>query len=95
MNIVLTAKQVEKISKALADPYRLQIMDLVNKDKEWVKCVSIIECINLAQSTISHHISQLVEAELLIAEKDGRNVKYVINQEVLSGYIAYLNHFKS
>ena len=95
MNTVLTAKQVEKISKALADPYRLQIMDLVNKDKEWVKCVSIVECINLAQSTISHHISQLVEAELLIAEKDGRNVKYVINQEVLSGYIAYLNNFKS
>ena len=95
MNRKLSAKEIEKISKAMGDPYRLKIMDLVNNDKEWVQCVAIVNCIDLAQSTISHHINQLVDAELLIAEKDGRNVKYLINQEVLEGYISYLSHFSA
>jgi len=93
MNRVLTAKEIEKISKALGDPYRLKIMDLINKEREWVQCVSIIGCIGLAQSTISHHINQLVDAELLVAEKDGRNVKYLVNQEIFDAYISYLSHF--
>jgi ArsR family transcriptional regulator len=49
---------------------------------------------NLAQSTISHHLNQLVDADLLHAEKDGRNARYKINQEVLGDYVTYLGDFK-
>jgi len=90
----MNAKQVEKISKALGDPYRLKIMEMVKQQKEdWMQCACIAQNIDLAQSTISHHISQLVDADLLIAVKDGRNVQYRVNKEVMAEYVKFLNVF--
>ena len=89
----MTPKQIEKISKALGDPYRLKIMEAIrkNEEKDWLPCTAVVEMLDLAQSTVSHHIKQLVDADLLIAEKDGRNAKYRVNKEVLSAYIGYFN----
>jgi ArsR family transcriptional regulator len=50
--------------------------------------------LDLAQSTVSHHIKQLVDADLLVAEKDGRNAKYKVNKEVFGAYIAFLAPFQ-
>ncbi|MBW4888559.1 metalloregulator ArsR/SmtB family transcription factor [Mucilaginibacter sp. HMF5004] len=86
-------KKVEKISKALGDPYRLKIMGMV-KQQSTMQCACIVDNIDLAQSTISHHINLLVDADLLIADKDGRNYKYQINQPVFSEYIQFLAAFE-
>jgi ArsR family transcriptional regulator len=88
----MDAKKVERISKALGDPYRLKIMEMV-KNQEWLQCAVICENIGLAQSTISHHISQLVDADLLITEKDGRNMLYKVNKVVINEYVNFLNVF--
>ena len=90
----LDIKEIEKISKALGDPYRLKIMEAINKQDEWTQCSALLEMFDLAQSTVSHHIKQLVDADLLIAEKDGRNCKYEVNKEVFSSYINFLSPFK-
>jgi ArsR family transcriptional regulator, arsenate/arsenite/antimonite-responsive transcriptional repressor len=95
MNMKLDLKKIEKISKALGDPYRLKIMEMIKKRKECTQCTTIVETVDLAQSTVSHHIKQLIDADLLVAEKDGRNARYHINQEVLDGYIKYLTQYKS
>ena len=95
MNTRLDLKKIEKISKALGDPFRLKVMDMIKKQKAPCQCTSIVENLDLAQSTVSHHIKQLVDADLLIAEKDGRNANYQINQEVLDAYIKFLNQYKS
>ncbi len=95
--MILDHKKVERISKALGDPYRLKIMDMVKmqcQQNNWMQCACIADNIELAQSTISHHISQLVDADLLIAEKDGRNAKYRVNKEVMTAYVNFLNQFK-
>jgi ArsR family transcriptional regulator len=91
----LDNKKIEKISKALGDPYRLQIMEAIRKENDWLQCVVVVEMFDLAQSTVSHHVNQLVDAELLIAEKDGRNARYKINKEVFGAYIKYLSHFEA
>ncbi|PJJ80156.1 ArsR/SmtB family transcription factor [Mucilaginibacter auburnensis] len=92
----LDAKKVEKISKALGDSYRLQIMAMAkSQDDACLKCACIIDNIGLAQSTISHHLSQLVDADLLIATKDGRNVNYRVNKETMDSYLKFLSAFKS
>lgn len=93
MNSKLDLKKVEKISKALGDPFRLKMMEMIKKQKNACQCTSIVEKLDLAQSTISHHIKQLVDADLLIAEKEGRNFSYTINQPVLSAYIQYLSQY--
>ncbi len=93
--MILDHKKVERISKALGDPYRLKIMDMAKcQGEDWMQCACIGSQIDLAQSTISHHISQLVDAELLITEKDGRNAKYRVNKEVLAAYVNFLNQLQ-
>ena len=91
----LDNKKIEKISKALGDPYRLKMVEAIRKENSWLQCVVIVEMFDLAQSTVSHHINQLVDADLLIAEKDGRTARYMINKEVFGAYIKYLSHFES
>jgi len=88
-------KKIERISKALGDPYRLKIMEVIKKEHDWMQCVTIVEMFSLAQSTISHHVKQLVDADLLIAEKDGRNAKYKVNKEAFGDYIKFLSEFES
>ncbi|MDB4924958.1 helix-turn-helix transcriptional regulator [Mucilaginibacter sp.] len=93
--MILDIKKVERISKALGDPYRLKIMEMIKKQNDnWMQCACIADNIDLAQSTISHHINQLVDADLLIAEKDGRNAKYLVNKEVVTAYVNFLNQLK-
>ncbi|KAF2516882.1 helix-turn-helix transcriptional regulator [Flavobacterium salilacus subsp. salilacus] len=90
----MKVKDIERISKALSDPNRLKILQEV-KRHNWMQCSDICEIINLAQPSISHHIKQLTDSELLISEKEGRNIKYTINQEVVTEYIDFLNSLKS
>ena len=93
MNANFDNRKVEKISKALSDPYRIKIMQAIKEEKDWLQCQTITQMFNLAQSTISHHISQLVDADLLHAEKDGRHARYKINKKVFSDYVSYLKDF--
>ena len=96
MNSKLDLKKVEKISKALGDPCRLKMMDMINKQKDPMQCADILEQLDhLAQSTVSHHLKQLVEAELLIPDKDGRSSNYQVNTEVFASYIKFLSSFES
>lgn len=83
-------KKVEKISKALADPNRLQILKSLHKKQACLYCSDINEIIDLTQPSISHHLKQLTEAELIIAEKEGRNMKYSMNNKVIDQYVHFL-----
>lgn len=89
----MNAKQVERISKALGDSYRIKIIEAIKNQDGWLQCGSVLDMLNLAQSTVSHHIKQLTDADLLIVEKDGRNARYQINKEVFAEYIKYLSSF--
>jgi ArsR family transcriptional regulator, arsenate/arsenite/antimonite-responsive transcriptional repressor len=85
----MKAKDIERISKALADPTRLTILQAVKK-QGCMQCADIREMIDLAQPSISHHIKQLTDAGLLITKKEGRNMSYSIDNEVLNEYTDFL-----
>ena len=87
-------KKIEKISKALADANRIAILQQLRKKKNCLYCSEINDLLNLTQPSVSHHMKQLVDADLLIPEKEGRNIKYQLNEKVLDDYIASLNRFK-
>ena len=86
-------KKVERMSKALGDPYRLKIIEAINREEDWMQCTCIIDMFDLAQSTVSHHVKQLVDADLLLAEKEGRHAKYKVNHEAFNEYMKFLGHF--
>lgn len=79
-------KQVEKISKALADINRLKIIKYIQEHKGRLECTSIVSLLNLAQPSISHHIKKLVEAELIEPHKEGRFYFYSLNKAVIKSY---------
>ena len=79
-------KQLEKISKALADTTRLKILYDMSKRKGCIQCSEIMTITKLAQPSVSHHVKTLIEAGLIEAEKDGRNHSYNLNQPLLKAY---------
>ncbi|MFT3827849.1 MAG: metalloregulator ArsR/SmtB family transcription factor [Chitinophagaceae bacterium] len=87
-------RKFEKISKALSDTNRIEILKQFKKKKDCLYCAEVNDLLDLTQPSISHHLKQLVDADLLIPEKEGRNLKYVLNQDVLDDYIASLTALK-
>ena len=90
----MNAKKAEKIAKALADPNRLLIIKEIKKQRDCLYCVDLGDIVDLTQPSISHHLKILTDVEIVVAEKEGRNVKYKLNNEVLDEYIAFLNSLK-
>jgi ArsR family transcriptional regulator, arsenate/arsenite/antimonite-responsive transcriptional repressor len=87
----LDLKQVEKISKALGDANRLKILQHISNKGGCGQCADIQRVLELAQPSISHHVKILVEAGLIEPEKEGRNHKYTLNEELLSDYLGALH----
>ncbi|WPU95390.1 helix-turn-helix domain-containing protein [Mucilaginibacter sabulilitoris] len=87
-------KKIEKISRALSDAHRIAILQQFKKKKDCLYCAEVNDLLDLTQPSVSHHLKQLVDAELLLPQKEGRNLKYVLNQQVLDEYIGCLNNLK-
>ena len=93
--MILTLKQVEKISKALGDANRLRILQHITKKGGCGQCSEIQEVIDLTQPSISHHIKILVEAGIIEPEKEGRNHKYNLNEQLVKDYTSTIGQFKA
>ncbi|MBT1703676.1 ArsR/SmtB family transcription factor [Chryseosolibacter indicus] len=90
----MNAKKAEKISKALGDPNRLIIIQEIRKKGDPLYCCDIDNVLNLAQPSICHHMKLLTDTEIVISEKQGRNVRYTLNDKLLDEYIDFLKCLK-
>jgi ArsR family transcriptional regulator len=88
-------KSIEKISKALGDKNRLNILQHITKKGGCAPCSEIHDIIDLTQPSISHHVKILTEAGLIEPEKEGRNFKYTLNVRVLDEYLKFLEKLKN
>jgi ArsR family transcriptional regulator len=93
--MTLSWKQIEKISKALGDAHRLRILQYISKKGGCGQCSEIQDVIELTQPSISHHVKILTEAGLIEAEKEGRNLKYTLNERLLDEYTSMIEHLKA
>lgn len=80
-------KKLEKISKALGDVNRLKILHLIAQHGGIGQCAAILESLDLAQPSVSHHIKILTEAGLIEAVKEGRHHKYILNHDNFTEYL--------
>ena len=92
--MALNLKQVEKISKALGDSNRLKILHHISKKGGCGQCSEIQDVIDLTQPSISHHIKILLEAGLIESEKEGRNHKYNLNEQLIKDYTVSINQIR-
>jgi ArsR family transcriptional regulator, arsenate/arsenite/antimonite-responsive transcriptional repressor len=85
----LTAKQFDLIAKALSDPRRMQVLEVIAGEEE-CPCQRLREEFPISKATISHHIKELVRAGLIEAHKDGQFLHCEVRREVLEAYSAEL-----
>jgi ArsR family transcriptional regulator len=71
-----------KIFNALSDPTRLDVLIFLQKNEK-CSCEKILSKFKLAQPTMSHHLSKLVDAQLVVKQKVGVSNYYYINSKTL------------
>ena len=76
------ADELAKLAWAVAHPARVQIVRLLI-GREVCICGEIVDCLPLAQSTVSQHLKILKESGLIQGEVDGPKVCYCINPKQL------------
>ncbi len=71
-----------KYFKAFGEPSRLKILHLLSVKEMTVN--EIVDEINLAQPTVSRHLSVLRDAEIVIDRREGQQVFYSLNKNSIS-----------
>lgn len=85
----LTAKQFDLIAKALSDPRRMQVLEVIGGEEE-CPCQRLREEFPVSKATISHHIKELVRAGLIEARRDGQFLHCEVRRDTLEAYAAEL-----
>lgn len=78
-----------KILKAVSDPKRLRIVDMLSCG-ELCAC-KILEAFHIAQPTLSHDMRVLIEAGIVNDRRDGKNIFYSLNHERLTAFLNTLH----
>ena len=73
-------KAMARYAKAMGHPIRMYVLELLSKQ---TCCYSgdLTEVLPIAKSTLSQHLKELKEAELIQGEIEGPKIKYCLNQE--------------
>ena len=81
----LATEEFDRISKALADPQRREILQkLVISAK--LNCSDIHALFDISQPTVSHHLKELFYAGLVEKQKQGQFCYYQVKSVVLTAY---------
>ncbi|MGC8861567.1 MAG: ArsR/SmtB family transcription factor [Armatimonadota bacterium] len=75
---------MEELFKALGDPTRLRIIELLARNGETCVC-RIVEKIGANQPAVSHHMGRLKQAGLVKARRKGQWIYYSLNLDALQG----------
>ena len=77
------AQRMAKIAKALGDPVRIELVDVLRKHAGKVCVCELVPLFDLAQPTISHHLKVLRDASLVESERQGLWAYYYVLPGVL------------
>jgi ArsR family transcriptional regulator, arsenate/arsenite/antimonite-responsive transcriptional repressor len=81
----LTARQFELVSKALADPRRMSLLETIGSKAEF-PCQRLCSVFPVSKGTISHHMKELLRAGLIQARREGQFTHYEVCRDVLAAY---------
>lgn len=84
------AERMALIAKALADPVRLQLVDVLREHAGKVCVCEIVPLFDLSQPTVSHHLKVLRNAGIVGSERQGLWAYYYVIPEALQEFSAWL-----
>jgi ArsR family transcriptional regulator len=85
------AEQMAAIARALADPVRLQLVDVLRKHAGKVCVCELVPLFDLSQPTVSHHLKVLRDAGLVDSERRGLWAYYYVIPDALEELAAWLS----
>ena len=85
------AERMAQIAKALADPVRLQLVDVLRKHAGKVCVCELVPLFDLAQPTVSHHLKLLRQAGIVDSERRGLWAYYYVKPEALEELSSWLS----
>ena len=83
-------KEYALLFKALSDPNRLMIVDMLSCG-ELCACI-ILEKFQITQPTLSHHMKTLCGSGLVNGRREGKWMYYSLNEEAILGFRSFLEH---
>lgn len=88
----MSDEQLAKCLAELGNITRLRIFKLlVQAGQEGTPVGTIQEKLNVPGSTLSHHITKLMSANLVVQRREGRTLFCTANYEVLNEVVTQLN----
>lgn len=83
---------LQQTLKALADPTRREILNLLKSGK--LPAGEIAEHFDITQAAISRHLSVLKDADLISDTREGKFIFYELNATVLEEILLWISDLK-
>jgi ArsR family transcriptional regulator, arsenate/arsenite/antimonite-responsive transcriptional repressor len=77
------AERIAEGAKALGDPIRLQLVDVLRKHAGKVCVCELTPLFDVGQPTVSHHLKVLREAGIVGSEREGLWAYYYVRDDAL------------
>jgi len=84
------ALRLAEVAKALGDPIRLQLVDVLRKHAGKVCVCELVPLFDISQPTLSHHLKKLRDAGIVDSERRGLWAYYYVLPEALDELAAWL-----
>jgi ArsR family transcriptional regulator, arsenate/arsenite/antimonite-responsive transcriptional repressor len=85
------AVRMAEVAKALGDPVRLQLVDVLRKHAGEVCVCELVPLFEISQPTLSHHLKKLRDAGIVDSERRGLWAYYYVRPEALKELSAWLS----
>jgi ArsR family transcriptional regulator len=85
------ASRMALVAKALGDPVRLQLVDVLRKHAGKVCVCELVPLFDVSQPTVSHHLKVLREAGIVGSERPGLWAYYYVIPHALEELSAWLS----
>jgi ArsR family transcriptional regulator len=85
------AMRMATVAKALGDPVRLQLVDVLRKHAGKVCVCELVPLFEVSQPTVSHHLKVLREAGIVGSERVGLWAYYFVIPDALGELSAWLS----
>jgi ArsR family transcriptional regulator, arsenate/arsenite/antimonite-responsive transcriptional repressor len=85
------AERMALLAKALSDPVRVQLVDVLRKAAGKVCVCELVPLFELSQPTVSHHLKVLREAGIVDSERRGLWAYYYVLPDSMEELSAWLS----
>jgi ArsR family transcriptional regulator len=84
------AERLADLAKALGDPIRVQLLDVLRKAPGKVCVCELLPLFEISQPTLSHHLKKLRDAEIVGVERQGLWAYYYVLPNALKELSTWL-----